>query len=521
MKRSHGGRVSVTGISWAECFSVLATRFESRIAIVDAAGSLSYASLFRKAASLADILLASGVRPGEPVATFLRNGIPAVWASYGVTLSGAAETALNPDLGKADREHCLALCKAGHVVTSASQAEPFRALDVVVHCVEEVGETVLESGRFPRVPLESWGKILFTSGTTGLAKGVVYDQRGRWLSNLLLRAALPVTPRAEGRLLLMTPFSHGASLMTYAYLDHGSSVCLLDGVDPSVVLPMIERGEIDEMFAPPTVLTKIVQAAGERRYPGLKTIFFGTAVLSPSLYARARKVFGPVVRVTYGKSEVFNPITVLEVSETDAWYREGGVNADACVGWPAAGVEIGVRGDGGEECSRGELGEVHLRARHMMSGYLRLDGYEPMKPDEFHATGDLGYVDGRGRLHLVGRMADVIKTGGYKVAPEEVERALAAAVHPGEAIAVGIPSEYWGELIVVAVEGGPEGWRDEAEKAAREMTGYKRPRGYVAIDELPRNAMAKVQRSLIRDYVLRRYHLADGPHPRLEFRGRD
>lgn len=513
--------MSVTGISWAECFSVLATRFESRIAIVDAAGSLSYASLFRKAASLADILLASGVRPGEPVATFLRNGIPAVWASYGVTLSGAAETALNPDLGKADREHCLALCKAGHVVTSASQAEPFRALDVVVHCVEEVGETVLESGRFPRVPLESWSKILFTSGTTGLAKGVVYDQRGRWLSNLLLRAALPVTPRAEGRLLLMTPFSHGASLMTYAYLDHGASVCLLDGVDPSVVLPMIERGEIDEMFAPPTVLTKIVQAAGERRYPGLKTIFCGTAVLSPSLYARARKVFGPVVRVTYGKSEVFNPITVLEASETDAWYREGGANADACVGWPAAGVEIGVRGDGGAECSRGELGEVHLRARHMMSGYLRLDGYEPMKPDEFHATGDLGYVDERGRLHLVGRTADVIKTGGYKVAPEEVERALAAAVHPGEAVAVGIPSEYWGELIVVAVEGGPEGWQDKAEKAAREMTGYKRPRAYVAIDELPRNAMAKIQRSLIRDYVLRRYRLTDGPHPRLEFRGRD
>jgi malonyl-CoA/methylmalonyl-CoA synthetase len=152
----------------------------------------------------------------------------------------------------------------------------------------------------------------------------------------------------------------------------------------------------------------------------------------------------------------------------------------------------------------------------MMSGYLRLDGYEPMKPDEFHATGDLGYVDARGRLHLVGRSADVIKTGGYKVAPEEVERALAAAVHPGEAVAVGIASEYWGEVIVVAVERGPEGWQEKAEKAAREMTGYKRPRAFVAIDELPRNAMAKIQRSVIRDYVLQRYRLADGPHPRLE-----
>jgi malonyl-CoA/methylmalonyl-CoA synthetase len=164
----------------------------------------------------------------------------------------------------------------------------------------------------------------------------------------------------------------------------------------------------------------------------------------------------------------------------------------------------------------GELGEVHIRARHMMRGYLRLRGYEPMEADAFHATGDLGYLDQRGRLHLVGRSADVIKTGGYKVAPEEVERALGPAVLPGEGAAVGIPSEYWGEVIVLAVERAPEGWREKAESAAQGMTAYKRPRAYVELDHLPRNAMAKVQRSRIRDYVLRHYRLVDGAHPHLE-----
>jgi malonyl-CoA/methylmalonyl-CoA synthetase len=215
---------------------------------------------------------------------------------------------------------------------------------------------------------------------------------------------------------------------------------------------------------------------------------------------------------------VFNPITVLEPAETDAWYREGGLNADACVGWPASGVEIELRGVGGAEVPRNELGEVHIRARHMMSGHLRLDGYEAMQSDQFHPTGDLGVIDGRGRLHLVGRAADVIKTGGYKVAPEDVERALGAAVQPGEMAAVGIPSEYWGEVIVAAVEGGPEGWRDRVEAAAREMTAYKRPRAYVEVEALPRNPMAKVQRALIRDEVLRRYRLVDGPRPRLQRR---
>lgn len=513
--------MSATAINWADEFAVLAARFGERTAVADLSGRLSYAALFRKAAALAQALRAAGVAPGEPVATFLRNGLPAVWASYGVTLSGAAETALNPGLGEADRKHCLALCKGRHVVTTARDAGFFQALGLTVHCVEDVGETELDPARFPPVPADAWGKILFTSGTTGLAKGVVYAQRRRWLANLLLRAALPVTPRAEGRLLLMTPFSHGASLMTYAYLDHGASVCLLDGVDPDIVLPMIARGEVDEMFAPPTVLTKLVAAAGERRYSGLKTIFCGTAVLSPALYARAREVFGPVVRVTYGKSEVFNPVTVLEAPETDAWHREGGAAAGACVGWPASGVELRILGEHGAECPPGEPGEVHIRAHHMMSGYMVLDGYEPMRPDEFHATGDLGYLDARRRLHLVGRAADVIKTGGYKVAPEEVERALAEAARPGEIAALGIPSEYWGEVIVAAVEGGPEGWRERAEAAARAMTGYKRPRAYVPLEALPRNPMGKVRRAAIREHVLRHYRLIDGPQPRLEPRKGD
>lgn len=503
-------------MNWAEHFAVLSSRFEGRVAVADVSGQVTFTELFRKAAALGSRLLEAGVRPGEPVATFLRNGISAVWASYGVTVSGAAETALNPGLSEADRKHCLAVTKARHVVTSTANSRFFRDLGLVVHCIEDIGECNLEAARFPRVSLNLWGKILFTSGTTGLAKGVVYEQSQRWLANLLLRASLPVTPRADGRLLLMTPFSHGASLMTYAYHDHGASVTLLDGADPNIVLPMIERGEVDEIFAPPTVLIKLVAAAEGRRYRGLKTIFCGTAVLSPIIYKRAREIFGPVVRVTYGKSEVFNPITALEPAETDAWYKEAGMNADACVGWPAAGVELAVRNEHGAECNQGELGEVQIRARHMMSGYLRLEGFERMPLDGFHATGDLGYFDSSGRLHLVGRAADVIKTGGYKVAPEEVERDLSAAVQPGEIVAVGIPSEYWGEIIVAAVERGPEGWREKAEATARAMTPYKRPRAYIAFDKLPRNAMAKIQRAAIREFILRQYYLLDGPHPHLE-----
>jgi malonyl-CoA/methylmalonyl-CoA synthetase len=235
-----------------------------------------------------------------------------------------------------------------------------------------------------------------------------------------------------------------------------------------------------------------------------------------SITERARRVFGSVVRVTYGKGEVFNPITVLEPAETDAWYVEKGTSADACVGWTAPGVEVVVRTEDGRTAAAGEVGEVMIRARHMMRGYLRSEGFEPLAASAFHDTGDLGYFDGRGRLHLTGRIAEVIKTGGYKVSPEEVERALAPAVAPSTVAVLGIPSEYWGQVIVAAVESPQAGSHERLEAAARELTGYKRPRAFIAMEALPRNGIGKIRRASIRDHVAEKYCLVDGPHPRLE-----
>jgi acyl-coenzyme A synthetase/AMP-(fatty) acid ligase len=493
-------------------YAVLAQRYGPRVAVATAGEEITYRALYRKAAALGTGLIDADIRPGEPVATFLRNSIAAVWSSIGVVLTGAAEVALNPGLNEADCGHCIRLAQVKHVVTTAERAAFFGSLGTRVHLVEDVGERDLEPERFPRVAPEEWAKIGFTSGTTGAPKGIVTSQRGRANGNLLQRAAIPHRPGPASRLLLMTPFSHGASLLTYAYLDLGGSVMLLDGVDTDLVLGILERQEVDEMFAPPTVLTKIVAAAEGRTLSGLKTIYCGTAVLSPSLYARARRIFGPVIRVTYGKTEVINPITVLEADETDRWYRAGGPEADACVGWPATGVEVAIDG----AAAPGDVGEVKLRASQMLCGTIRAGGYEPLEPEEFHETGDLGYLDREGRLHLVGRAADVIKTGGYKVAPEEVERAL--TLSGVEIAVVGLPSEYWGEVIVAVAENPPAGWDAELRKTAGTMTGYKRPRVFLALDELPRNAMLKISRKAVRERVLAQYRLVDGPRPAVERR---
>ena len=486
---------------------ILAQRYAERVAVMDRDGAITYAALFRRAAGLARHLIEAGVRPGDPVASWVRNGIPAVWTGYGITLSGAAELSMNAGLSEADRRHCLRLADARHVVCAAGDAGFFEALGLQVIALESVAEQPM--GDFPQVAWDGWARIGFTSGTTGSPKGIVTSQYGRWLGNLLQRAYMPHKPGPDSRLLLMTPYSHGASILTYAYHEVGGSVMLLDGVDPSVVIPLIERSEVDEMFAPPTPLAKLVNAAEGMALPGLKTIYCGTAVLSPRLYARARAIFGPVIRITYGKTEVTNPITVLEPAETDAWYAEGGPHADACVGWPASGVEVVVA------APPGEVGEVAIRAHQMMAGTIRESGYEPLPAGAFHETGDLGRIDARGRLHLVGRAADVIKTGGYKVAPEEVERVLSAALGQGEVAAFGVASDYWGEVIVAVAEAPRPGWEAVLRDAMAGMTAYKRPRVLLSMAEFPRNAMLKVSRKAVRERLLETHRLVDGPHPAL------
>jgi acyl-CoA synthetase (AMP-forming)/AMP-acid ligase II len=506
-------------IPWGSDLWSAANRHPERIAVRDRSGEITYREMFRKAAALAEALRAADVEIGESVATSFRNGIPAAWSHHGVLLAGAADVPLNPALSDTDIRTCLSVANAHRVLTTRDLAGRFqdlgRDLGLEITCAEDIGKTELDLASFPPVPAQALARVVFTSGTTGLPKGAFHDHEGRWIANLLLRASLPHTPGPTSRLLLMTPFSHGASLMTLAYHGGGASVTLLDGVDPEVVLPLIERGEVDEIFAPPTVLSKLVDAAGDRQLPGLKTIFCGTAVLTPTLYQRARRVFGPIVRVTYGKSEVFNPITVLEPAETDAWYCGNGADADACVGWMAPGVEIVVRTDDGRTAIAGEQGEVLIRARHMMRGYLRADGFEPLPSDGFHDTGDLGYFDVMGRLHLTARIAEVIKTGGYKVTPEEIERALAPAVAPSTLAVLGIPSEYWGQVIVAAVESPQRGWRERIEAATRDLTGYKRPRAFIAMDSLPRNGIGKIRRAAIRDHIAQSYRFDDGPRPRL------
>jgi acyl-CoA synthetase (AMP-forming)/AMP-acid ligase II len=503
-------------IPWGQDLAATADEFGPLTAISDGVTGISFAALAGRAARLALRLQERGVLPGTVIASSLRNSIPAVWVSIALRLVGAAETPLNAEYTAAEQRHCIELSGARLAIATAAQADAFAALGCDVIAIEDLDDVPGDPALLPPVPGEAWGRITFTSGTTGKPKAIVSTHAARWLGNILQRAHFSFMPAPGSAVLLMTPFVHGAGLLTQAFNDRGATAVLLNGVDLPRVRALLDDRAVDHIFAPPTVLAKLVGAFEGREIPGIRTIFCGTAPLLPSLYAKARAIFGPVVRVTYGKSEIVNPITVLSPRDTDIYYSEDHEGDGVCVGHPGSGVEVQTRGDDGARCGPDDIGEVFLRGRHMYCGHIDANGFQPLPEDGFHATGDLGRIDRRGRLHLVGRLADVIKSGGYKIHPDEIERVLAGTAGTGAVAIVSLPSEYWGEIIVAVAETDDAGWQDRARQALAEIARYKHPRALLTVAELPRNPQGKIMRRTIRDDLLGRYRIDDGPYPKLD-----
>lgn len=509
-------------VPWSGELRTLAARYGERSAVRDQSGAvLSYADLCARAHALAARLQAAGVNPGDAVATLLPNSLEAVWVSAGVTLSGAAETPLS--WGYTADEIAWSRQLAGFCIalTRRERAGALHALGIETIAIEDLGAAD-PGAMLAAVPAGARGRILFSSGTTGKPKGLVYSHGRRWLGEQLQKAALPFAPAPGSRILLMTPYIHGASLLARAWYDHGGEVLLHDGVDPARVRGLLETGELEALFAPPTVLAKLAAAYGTAHFSGLRCVFTGTAPLTPALYAQACALFGPVVRITYGKTECVNPITVLGPAETHAHFTSEPQAAGCCLGWASAGVEIEIRAGEGEDQGEAQAGgvggevegEVWLRARHMCDGYLDAGGYRP-HPGGWHRTGDLGRLDQRGRLWLTGRVADVIKTGGYRVNPDEIETCLSGLGACGAVCVASLPSDYWGEVIVAVAESASGNWSTEAQARVAGLSRYKHPRAYVSVTALPRNAQGKVSRRAVRELVLASHDFTDGPYPAL------
>lgn len=461
--------------------------------------ALTFAELDAQANRLAHVLTGLGVHHGDRVAWWGTTSLDVLPLYGALARIGAALAPVNGLLSPSEAAPVLALSRPSLFVVDGALA------GVADELGEGVGldvERIVRLGPGPGASLElneaateaqpvevddpglredDAHIVFFTSGSTGRQKGVVVSHRAS-----VLRAFPSTIPASEGPTVCMFPLFHMAGWsIALGCWARRIPVVLVERAEPEQLLDAVARSGATRLYAIPAVWHRILDADRSRfDLSSLEELDTGTSATPPELVAALKDAFpGTQTRVFYGSTEA-GPGTVL--LEPDLERKPGSV------GLPAAGVEVRLADDG----------EVLLRSPYLMSGYLDdpVASTAALAGGWYH-TGDLGWLDDEGFLSIVGRIRDVIRTGGETVAPGEVEDVV--AMHPAveEAAVVGLPDPEWGEIVTAAVvvKGGRDlDLEDLQVHCSAHLAPFKVPRRLEVVDRLPRTAATgQIQRPLL------------------------
>jgi o-succinylbenzoate---CoA ligase len=320
--------------------------------------------------------------------------------------------------------------------------------------------------------------IVHTSGTTGRPRGVVLSRRA--FAAAAEASALNLGWHEDDRWLLRLPLAHvgGLSVVTRCLLAR-RTVVLASDAEPAELPGILERERVTLMSLVPTLLARLLDLAPPRRLPPqLRAILVGGAAASPALLERAADRGWPVL-TTYGLTEACSQVTTQPLGTVN----RGQLGA----GRPLPGTQVSIDQDG----------QILVRGPTLMSGYLTRHGLEdPVLDDGWLPTGDQGRLDDEGNLHLAGRRADRIVTGGENVDPVDVEQALERVPGIHQACVFGTPDPEWGEVVCAALVADPTLDLDRLRsELAGSLAPFKRPRRVAFVDALPTASSGKVDRA--------------------------
>jgi acyl-CoA synthetase (AMP-forming)/AMP-acid ligase II len=353
--------------------------------------------------------------------------------------------------------------------------------------------------RIAAIQPEDIADVMFTSGTTGLPKGVPLRHGTSIRAHVALTTAY--TFRPGDRYLVIPPFFHtfGYKAGWMASFFHGVTVIPQRVFDADEVLGTIEKERVSILLGPPTVFTDIMSHPGRQEYDlsSLRVTMASAATVPVELIHRLRKDMGfEVVLTSYGLTEAHSAVSTSRVEDSPE-------DIARSVGRALDDLEVAIADDEGQRMPPGERGEVLVR------GYVVMDGYwqdpaataQVIDADGWLHTGDIGVMDERGFLSIVDRKKDMVVVGGFNVYPAEVERVLLQHEDIAEAAVVGRPDERLGEVPVafVVLRAGTVADPAEIQRWMREqVANVKVPREVHVVETLPRNASLKVQKGELR-----------------------
>lgn len=343
---------------------------------------------------------------------------------------------------------------------------------------------------------------MYTSGTTGVPKGVLTTQRN--LAAAFLSAKLWKFDPESISLTPLPMFHIGGIGWAYLGLVSGATTILVSDFDATQVLDLLELDRVTNAVFVPTILQMLAEVPGaaDRDYSRLRSIAYGASPITTPVLRAALRTFRCPLFGVYGLTETTGGVVQLAPEDHDPDGDRRHLLRSA--GRPLPWVEMRIVDPlSGRDCTVGEVGEVWLRAPNVMAGYYgrRSETAAAVTPDGWLRTGDGGYRDEDGYLFLTDRIKDMIVSGGENIYPVEVEEVLSQHPDVAEVAVIGVPDGRWGEAVKAVVVPAP-GSTVAAEQlvafARGRLAGYKLPRSIEFAPELPRNPAGKVLKRELR-----------------------
>jgi len=474
-----------------------------------------YAALAGRVARLAGGLREDlGLLPGQRVALVMKNRPQYVELLFACWQAGLCAVPINAKLHPREQEFIFRDTAAGACFVTAGLADGVAdaqaASPALQRAIDVDGpdyEALLQHA--PLAPEETASSdlawLFYTSGTTGQPKGVMLTHGN------LIAAAMAYFADVDS-------IAPGDALLHAAPMSHGSGLYILPHVIKSACNVVPESGGFDEaevfellrahrgvtMFAAPTMVKRLVDFAARARpdSANLKTIVYGGGPMYVEDCKAALRAFGCKLAQIYGQGESPMTITAMDKAlHADAAHPRYEERL-ASVGRPFAGIEVRVADADDNPLPAGEIGEVLVRGPTVMAGYLNNPEatMQTLRNGWLH-TGDVGFFDEEGFLTLRDRSKDLIISGGSNIYPREVEEVLLRHPAVAEASVVGAPDAEWGEIVlafVVARSGAAVTAQELDALCLDHIARFKRPKRYVFLDALPKNATGKVLKTELR-----------------------
>ncbi len=482
---------------------------------------LSYRQVQGISHRVARALQRSGISPGEKVAVLSGNDATAFACVFGLSRAGAVWCPINPRNEAAENRHvldafdCVALifhsAYAPMVEQMRAQLPRLRLLVCLdaphllapsfAQWTEGADDAAIEIA-----PVDELAMIAGTGGTTGVPKGVMLTGRNLETMSALTLMGFPF--RGRPVYLALAPLTHAAGVLCFPIMALGGRIVIMPKPDLGEFLALIERHAVTHTFLPPTLIYMLLQhdRLASTRRDSLQCFWYGAAPIAPARLEEALSRIGPVMAQLFGQTEA--PMMISMMRPEEHFRADGTVARErlSSAGRPGPLVQVAMMSPDGALLPAGETGEIVIRSSLVMAGYYK----NPEATAEasrfgWHHTGDVGFIDAEGFLHIVDRAKDMIISGGFNVYSVEVEQALLQHPDVQDGAVIGLPDEKWGERVVAVLQLQPGRQADaEAIKAfvKARIGSVKAPKQVEIWPDLPRSKVGKVLKKEIRAALL-------------------